>query len=108
MSKQLVTIDTNVEVDLNWTEFEAKPVDREALLPLLRELEFSGMLKEQLQSEHHAAPVEVVETNRAPTIEEYFAFELAGDRISVWDGTGSVCKPACHRRRILTLEPSHP
>ena len=91
MSKQLVTLDTNVEVDLNWAEFEAKPVDREALLPLLRELEFSGMLKERLQSEDHAAPVEVIETDRAPPIEEYFAFELAGDRISVWDGTGSVC-----------------
>ena len=90
MSKRLVTIDTNVEVDLNWEEFEAKPVDRETLLPLLRELEFSGMLKEQLQSKHQSAPLEVIETDRAPPIEEYFAFETAGDRISVWDGTGSV------------------
>ena len=90
MSKQLVTIDTNVQVDLNWAEFEAKPADRDALVPLLRELEFSGMLKEQLQSVHESAPVEVIETSEAPDIEGYFAFELADDRVSVWDGKGSV------------------
>ncbi len=90
MSKQLVTIDTNVQVDLNWAEFEAKPADRDALVPLLRELEFSGMLKEQLQSVQESAPVEIIETDEAPDIGDYFAFELADDRISVWDGKGSV------------------
>lgn len=92
MSKQLVTINTNVKVDLNWAEFETKPVDQEILLPLLRELEFSSMLKEQLQLKRHSVPLKVIETEAPPPVEEYFAFELAADRISIWEGTGSVYK----------------
>src|SRR5438477_10225065 len=51
LSKQLVTIDTTVPIDVNWEDFKVQPPDRSALMPLLKELEFAGLIKEYLLPE---------------------------------------------------------
>jgi DNA polymerase-1 len=48
LSKQLVTVDTNISLDLDWEDFKVKAPDRAALLPLLKELEFTNLIKEYL------------------------------------------------------------
>src|SRR5438105_4637601 len=51
MSKQLVTINTELAIDINWDDFKVQPPDRTALMPLLKELEFTALIKEYLPPE---------------------------------------------------------
>jgi len=48
LSKQLVTIDTRVPVEVDWESFKVQPPDRATLMPLLKELEFTNLIKEYL------------------------------------------------------------
>ena len=48
LSKQLVTVDTSLPIEIDWDEFKVQPPDRAALMPLLKELEFTGLIKEYL------------------------------------------------------------
>src|SRR5437870_3683896 len=45
LSKQLVTIDTKVPLRAEWMDFKVQPPDRATLMPLLKELEFTGLIK---------------------------------------------------------------
>ena len=51
MSKQLVTINTDLPIDIDWEDFKVQPPDRAALMPLLKELEFTALIKEYLPPE---------------------------------------------------------
>jgi DNA polymerase-1 len=89
LSKQLVTIDSSVPISVDWDDLSVKPPNRSALLPLLKELEFSAMVKDYLP-EPSAAAVEIVESNSLPDIGERLFFNLQDDRIFLWTGSGSV------------------
>jgi DNA polymerase-1 len=89
MSKQLVTIDSAVPITVDWSELAVKPPDRTALLPLLRELEFSALVKDYVP-ESPEQIVEVLQTNALPAIGDQVFFDVQGDHIALWSGTGSV------------------
>jgi DNA polymerase-1 len=89
LSKQLVTVDTNISLDLDWEDFKVKAPDRAALLPLLKELEFTNLIKEYLPPETGPV-VEVVETNDVPAVSDSFIFDIRGERLSLWSGNGTV------------------
>src|SRR5262249_25165054 len=48
LSKQLVTVSTDVPIDVNMEDFRVQAPDRAVLMPLLRDLEFMNMIKEYL------------------------------------------------------------
>jgi DNA polymerase-1 len=89
LSKQLVTVDTQIPIDVDWDDFKVKPPDRAVLMPLLKELEFTGLIKEYLPPE--AGPsVEVVISDTVPDLGERVVFAIRDDRISLWNGDGVV------------------
>src|SRR5205085_12689367 len=89
LSKQLVTIDTKLPLQFEWNNFKVQPPDRAALMPLLKELEFSGLIKQYLPPE--AGPVvEVVRTEWLPPVGERVFFDVQEDRVSFWSGSGAV------------------
>jgi DNA polymerase-1 len=89
LSKQLVTIDAKVPIELDWNDFKVRPPDRAALLPLLRELEFIGLIKQYLPPE--AGPVvEVLQADSVPAVAERVFFNVQEDRVSFWNGSGAV------------------
>lgn len=51
LSRELVKIDSNIPVEVNIEDYKLKEPDLEKLLPLLRELEFSSLLKEYTHEE---------------------------------------------------------
>src|SRR6185369_9080731 len=69
LSKQLVTIDTTVPIDVNWEDFKVQPPDRSALMPLLKELEFVGLIKEYLPAETGPL-IEVIQSDSVPKVGE--------------------------------------
>src|SRR5439155_12640855 len=89
LSKQLVTIDSAVPISVDWADLSVKPPNRAVLLPLLKELEFSAMVKDYLP-ESSEPVVTVVEGEALPAIAERFSFALKDDRIFLWTGSGSV------------------
>jgi len=89
LSKQLVTIDSAVPITVDLADLSVKPPNRAALLPLLKELEFSAMVKDYLP-EASESTVKVVESTEIPAIGERLSFELTNDRIFLWTGNGSV------------------
>ena len=90
LSKELVTIDTGVDVEWNWSDLEAGSPDRDALVRLLRELDFTTLLKEQLPVEHESVTIEVVRSEEIPDLGNDFAFSLGEERIFIWSGKGPV------------------
>ena len=92
MSKELVTIDTAVEVDVDWESLKTSEPDRGALIGLLRELEFSGQLKEQLSLIGNGKPVGVLETVELPDVGGDFVFHLRDGKVAIWEGQGPVCE----------------
>ena len=70
LSKELVTIDSHVPLDLNLAAMETQQPDIEACRELFTELEFTSMLRELAPSE--AAPV--IELIDEPTEEQIAAF----------------------------------
>src|SRR3989475_8080348 len=89
LSKQLVTIDTKVTITPDWNDLKVQAPDRAALMPLLKELEFTGLIKQYLPPE--AGPlVEVVQTDSPPEIGERVVFHVHEDRVSFWTGSGTV------------------
>jgi DNA polymerase-1 len=90
LSKQLVKIDTEVPIETEWSSFMIQPPDRAVLMPLLKELEFTGLIKEYLPPE--AGPsVEVVRTEAVPEVADRVVFDVLEDRVSFWTGSGAVC-----------------
>jgi DNA polymerase-1 len=91
MSKQLVIIDTNLPIDVEWDTFKVQPPNRAALMPLLKELEFTGLIKEYLPPE--AGPiVEIVDSDTPPAVGDTLLFDIRGDRISLWSGDGPIVR----------------
>src|ERR1051325_7977172 len=67
LSKQLVTVDTKLAIDVRWDDFKVQPPDRSALMPLLKELECIGLIMEYLPPE--AGPVvEVISSDSLPAV----------------------------------------
>src|SRR5204863_2140852 len=62
LSKQLVTVDSSAPVRVNWPDLAVRPPDRAALIPLLKELEFTGLVKDYLPQDTGPA-TEVVRTD---------------------------------------------
>jgi DNA polymerase-1 len=89
LSKQLVTVDSAAPIDVDWKELEVRPPNRAVLIPLLKELEFTAMVKDYLPQDLGAA-VEVVETDALPAVGERVFFDVHGDRVSFWTGEGAV------------------
>lgn len=89
LSKQLVTLETALPITIDWDDLKMQPPNRAVLSPLLRELEFTGLIKEYLPPD--AGPfVEVVHSEELPRIRECVVFEVAGEQISLWTGEGAV------------------
>lgn len=89
LSKQLVTLHTNVPVNPDWETYRRRPPQRADLVPLLRELEFSGMLKE-LQDAGGTPHVEIETTDTPPQIDALCFLAAFGERLSIWTGEGAV------------------
>ena len=89
LSKQLVTVDSNVPLMLSWSDFEVRPPDRTTLIPLLKELEFTAMIKEYLPPD--AGPtIDVIETDVVTNPGTRVFIDPRGDRVSIWTGEGFV------------------
>ena len=89
MSKSLVTVDRDVPMEVNWDDFKMQPADRLALLPLLRELEFVGLIKEYLP-EDTSPTTPVVHSDTLPEVGDVVFMDVQGDRLSLWTGSGDV------------------
>ena len=89
LSKQLVKIDTQLPIATEWPIYKVQPPDRAALMPLLKKLEFTGLIKEYLPAEAGPA-VEVVRTETVPEIADRVVFDVQEDRVSFWTGSGVV------------------
>jgi DNA polymerase-1 len=102
MSKQLVIVDSKLPIDVDWEQFKVQPPDRAALMPLLKELEFTGLIKEYLPPE--AGPVvEVVQTDTVPEFAGAVVFDIRGDRVSLWTGTGPIYSAPLDERASAVL-----
>jgi DNA polymerase I len=89
LSKQLVTLNTELAIDVEWDDFKVKPPDRAALMPLLKELEFHALIKEYLPAE--AGPTIEVQRAEVPqAMGDHIVFDVQSDRVSFWTGEGPV------------------
>jgi DNA polymerase-1 len=105
LSKQLVTVDSNVPMEIDWSEFAVKPPDRAALVPLLKELEFTALIKEYLPPDDTPA-VEVVMGEELPVVGERVFLDVREGRASVWTGSGPVVSlPLDQRLQPLLTNP---
>src|SRR6516165_2621719 len=89
LSKQLVTIDTGVPVEVSWDDFKVQPPDRAKLMPLLKELEFTNLIKEYLPPDSGPA-IEIIRTDTPPAFSEKVILDVQTDRVSFWPGDGAV------------------
>jgi len=102
LSKQLVTIHTDLPIDVDWDDFKVQAPDRAALMPLLKELEFTGLIKEYLPPE--AGPTfEVQRTEEVPAFSGHVLFDVHGDRVSFWSGEGPVFSVPLDQRVAAVL-----
>ncbi|MGQ3889338.1 DNA polymerase I [Legionella sp. CNM-1927-20] len=58
LSKQLITIKTDVELPLTLADLKIKKEDREKLITLVQELEFKSWLKELLEAKEYDEPIQ--------------------------------------------------
>ncbi len=89
LSKRLVTVDRDVPLDINWDDFVMREPDRMALMPLLKELEFTALIKDYVQEDSTPA-AEIVQQDGLPTVGEIAFLDVHGDRLSVFTGSGNV------------------
>jgi DNA polymerase I len=102
LSKQLVTINTDLEIDVEWDDFKLQPPDRTALMPLLKELEFTALIKEYLPPE--VGPTfEVQRTEELPGFSGHVLFDVQSDRVSFWPGEGPVFNVPLNERAAAVL-----
>jgi DNA polymerase-1 len=106
LSKQLVTIDTRVPMKVDLDEFKVQPPNRPILMPLLKELEFTGLIKEYLPAE--AGPtIEVIQTDSLPALSGRVVMDVQTDRVSFWTGEGAVFSvPANQGLNLILLDPN--
>jgi DNA polymerase-1 len=102
LSKQLVTINTDLPIDVDWDDFKVQAPDRAALMPLLKELEFTGLIKEYLPPE--AGPTfEVQRSEDVPAFSGHVLFDVQSDRVSFWSGEGPVFSVPLDQRVAAVL-----
>ena len=105
LSKELVVIDTAVEFDVDWEQLKTRPPDQDALVTLLRELDFTSLLKAQLEAadtvEPESAVIEVVQTDDTERIGNSFAFTLSEDSLLAWTGDGPIYEFDADKTRAL-------
>jgi DNA polymerase I len=82
LSKQLVTIDTNVDIDLDLDTMRAVEPDAESLMRLFTELEFTTLLKELLP-EGQVTEVQYCEATTAADVEAVLAHATKGGTLAV-------------------------
>jgi DNA polymerase-1 len=105
LSKQLVTVSTSLPIETKWEEFKVQPPDRAALMPLLKELEFTGLIKEYLPPESGPL-VDVTQSETPPAIAGQVIFDVRGDRVSFWTGEGAISSvPLDQRVSAILLDP---
>jgi DNA polymerase I len=106
LSKQLVTVDRNVPLDIAWDEFKVKEPDRAALMPLLKQLEFNNLIKDYLPEETTPA-AEILQGEEVPQVGDVVFLDAHGERLSIWTGEGSVSSiPLDARAAALLTNPS--
>jgi DNA polymerase I len=106
LSKQLVIVDPSVPITVDWAELEVKSPDRSTLIPLLKELEFTAMVKDYLP-EDLGPVVEVVQAETLPPVSDRVFIDVQDDRISLWTGEGVVSSlPLDQRTTDLLMNPS--
>jgi DNA polymerase-1 len=91
LSKKLVILNRSLPFHPHWPDFAIQPPDRAALMPLLKELEFTAMIKEYLPPET-APSIEVQQSDELPVIHDKVIFDITDDHISVWTGEGPVVR----------------
>ncbi|QQK62034.1 DNA polymerase I [Shewanella sp. LC6] len=90
LSYELATIKTDVELEQDWHELEAKPADRDELIKCYGEMEFKRWLAEVLDNKATtaAAKVETTETQeestRSVTIETQYDTILTEAQLDEW------------------------
>ncbi len=100
LSKKLVTIKIDLDLPLNLHELTPKPVDKQQLIELVRELEFKNWLKELLgQEETQTAPT--TDTNR-PQI----SYELItiNEQLNHWLNKLESCNAFCIETETTHLD----
>jgi DNA polymerase-1 len=107
LSKELVTINTAVPIEARWDDLRVQPPDRGALIALLRELDFTTLLKAQLESDvPPAESPEVVIRDRVPeSIDSAVSVSVAADRVRLWMGTGPIVDVPLAAARDLLADP---
>jgi DNA polymerase-1 len=75
ISRQLVRLDTNVSIPLDWENWKLQPLDKSKAAPLFRELGFRTFLAQVLDSDdERAAPVGTRQVSLFAESEEAFPF----------------------------------
>ena len=92
LSKELVTIDTAVPIDIEWRNLEIQSPDSESLIPLLRELDFTTLLKTHLEAGGGGSTptFETVTAEDLPELDGEIAVSIHDGRARVWPGEGPV------------------
>src|SRR5205807_5318672 len=72
------------------------------LMPLLKDLEFTNMIKEYLPAEEGPV-IEVVTSGELPEIRNEVFFDVDGDRVALWTGDGAVHHVALDERVAAIL-----
>jgi DNA polymerase-1 len=93
LSKRLVTINRDVPIECRWEDLAFREPDSEALVELLRELDFTTLLKTRLESA--GAPVEspeIVTREEVPESNDMVALSLASARITFAPRERKVCR----------------
>ncbi len=106
LSKKLVVADRDVPMEIVWEQFRVQEPDRGALMPLLKELEFNNLIKDYLPEDTTPA-AEVLQQDGLPDVGETVFLDVHGDRLSIWNGSGSVSSiPLDPRAATLLTSPS--
>ena len=106
LSKRLVTVDRDVPLTVDWEKYAVQDPDRAALMPLLKELEFTGLIKDYLPEET-APTAEIVQNDEMPAVGEFVFIDVHGDRLSIWTGSGAVSSiPLDARAASLLTNPA--
>ncbi len=75
ISRQLVRLDTNVPIPLDWEGWKLQPLDKAKAAPLFREFGFRSFLAQVLEADdEHAAPVGSRQVSLFAEAEEAFPF----------------------------------
>lgn len=100
LSKKLVTIKTDVELPLSLDELTPKPVDKQQLIAITRELEFKNWLKELLGQEENQSTA-VSESNNQKTSYEIIT---TNQQLNHWLNKLEQCTQFCVDTETTSLD----